>query len=46
VAGRISQENTSPGYPPLKLISATFGLGSLLLGLMLTVLILWSLLFA
>jgi cytochrome b subunit of formate dehydrogenase len=30
---------------PLKLISATFGLGSLLLGLFLTVLILWSVLF-
>ena len=35
------------GYPgiPLKLISATFGLGSLLLGLFLTVTILWSILF-
>jgi len=29
---------------PLKLISATFGLGSLLLGMFLTVLIVWSLL--
>ena len=30
---------------PLKLISATFGLGSLLLGLFLTVIIMWSILF-
>jgi hypothetical protein len=29
---------------PLKLISATFGLGSLLLGIFLTALIVWSLL--
>ena len=45
VAGRLNEiKREHPGIP-LKLISAAFGLGSLLLGLLLTVLIFWAILF-
>jgi hypothetical protein len=49
--GRLVDEGKLDGlkreYPgiALKLISSTFGLGSLLLGFLLTIIILWSILF-
>ena len=43
--GRLESMKREHPSIPLKLISATFGLGSLLLGLFLTVTILWSILF-
>jgi len=43
--GRLESMKREHPSIPLKLISATFGLGSLLLGIFLTVIILWSVLF-